>query len=270
MLPNVRPGPKQLAQRAVRAAHLLVPRQLPDRIGIYFHDVPPSHLPTLTAALTHLAELGYGFGGPDHMYRPDGGKVCWVSFDDNYLTWLGTLGTLSDLRISATFFVSTSPIRDRSSVAERMGFARRIGRNHDDFDTMSSAEIGELVAAGHIVGSHSHSHLDLASLDPSEARGEILSSKQILEEVTAGPVVHFSYPYGTRRRFTEELRDYCMAIGFETISNGTPGMQYAGHRPHRLHRTLWNLERPIDYNLANLRVDGRWFERVTGRSPMSG
>jgi peptidoglycan/xylan/chitin deacetylase (PgdA/CDA1 family) len=270
MLAAVRSEGKRWVQRAVRAAHLLVPRDLPDRLGIYFHDLQPADWFRFSAAAAHLGELGYAFGGPHQLHQADGKKVCWISFDDNYRSWHESLGTLAAIGVTATFFVSTAPIRDRSSEAERIDYARRIGRSPSDFETLSTTEIAEIAAAGHTVGSHSHSHRDLGSLPANEARAEVLMSKQILEEIIGEPVVHFSYPYGTRRRFTEELRDYCRSIGFETVASGTPGMQHVPQQPDRLNRTRWDLDRSIDHNIANLRVDGRWFERVTGRSPMPG
>jgi peptidoglycan/xylan/chitin deacetylase (PgdA/CDA1 family) len=251
MLATVRAEGKRWAQRAVRAAHLLVPKDLPERLGIYFHDLPPTDWFRFSAALAHLGELGYTFGDAHGLHRAGAEKVCWVSFDDNYRSWHEALGMLAAIGVTATFFVSTAPIRDRSSAAEQVDYARRIGRSPSDFDTLSTTEIAEIAAAGHTVGCHAHSHRDLGSLSANDARAEILAGKQILEEIVGRPVVHFSYPYGTRRRFTEELRDYCRSIGFETIAR-------------------WDLDRSIEHNIANLRVDGGWFERVTGRSPMPG
>ena len=270
MLVTVRSEGKRWAQMAVRAVHLLARRDLPDRLGIYFHDLRPSDWFRFSAMVAHLGELGYTFGGPDQLLGAGDGKVCWISFDDNYRSWHQALGTLGAIGVTATFFVSTSPLRDRSSEADRIDYARRIGRSPADFDTLSATEVSEIAAAGHIVGSHAHSHRDLGSLPGNDARAEVLISKQILEEIIGEPVVHFSYPYGTRRRFTDELRDYCRSIGFETVAGGTPGMQHVPQEPDRLNRTRWDLDRSIDHNIADLRVDGRWFERVTGRSPMPG
>ena len=72
MLTTVRSEGKRWAQRAVRAAHLLVPRELPDRIGIYFHDLPQADGFRFSAALAHLGELGYTFGGPNQLYQAGG------------------------------------------------------------------------------------------------------------------------------------------------------------------------------------------------------
>jgi hypothetical protein len=43
-------------------------------------------------------------------------------------------------------------------------------------------------------------------------------------------------------------------------------MQFARQAADRIQRSLWRLDAPLDVNLDNLRVDGRLFERLTGRS----
>jgi peptidoglycan/xylan/chitin deacetylase (PgdA/CDA1 family) len=264
---------KKWAQHAVRALHLRVLRDYPDLLGVYFHDLPRQHWPAFVAGIEHLRELGYTFGGPRDLLLTGtdgsaGRKIGWISFDDNYLSWYEALGLFDDLGVRATFYVSTLPIRDRSTVDERIGYAHRIGRASTEFVTLSASEIVEIDAAGHTIGCHAHSHHDLAALDPDEARAEILTGKLMLEDILGHPVVHFAYPYGVERRFTDELRDYCLAIGFETVANAMPGMQYAGHVPERLQRTHWDLSRSLEHNLANLRVDGRLFAGITGRSPL--
>ena len=68
-----------------------------------------------------------------------------------------------------------------------------------------------------------------------------------------------------RRHFTPALRAACLEYGFKTIASGIPGHLH-GPSAGLLHRTLWDLERSLDHNLQNLRIDGRLFERLTGRS----
>jgi hypothetical protein len=73
-----------------------------------------------------------------------------------------------------------------------------------------------------------------------------------------------------RRHFNRELRAYCQLIGFRTIANAIPCMQYAPSRPEALHRSVWHLEQPFEFNLANVCVDGRMFQTLTGRSAVGG
>ena len=70
----------------------------------------------------------------------------------------------------------------------------------------------------------------LAALPAAEARKDIRTSKQLLEDLLGEEVTHFSYPYGMRRHFTENLRGFCRDIGFHTIANAIPGMQFVARR----------------------------------------
>lgn len=100
----------------------------------------------------------------------------------------------------------------------------------------------------------------------SRAQEEIIRSKQILEDLLDHRIVDFSYPFGMRRHFTPELRRYCFGIGFRSVANAIPGMQYAGHTVDNIQRTPWDLDAVVKYNLDSLRIDGRLFELLTGRS----
>jgi hypothetical protein len=50
-----------------------------------------------------------------------------------------------------------------------------------------------------------------------KAKDEILNSKRIAEKNVDVEVKHFSFPNGREEDFSEELRDYCREIGFESI-----------------------------------------------------
>jgi hypothetical protein len=95
---------------------------------------------------------------------------------------------------------------------------------------------------------------------------EIATSKRLLEELLGAEVAHFSYPFGMRRNFNEALRAHCLDSGFRTVANAIPGLQFGGHQPNAIQRTNWQIDRSIAHNLDNLRIDGRAFERWTGRT----
>jgi len=83
-------------------------------------------------------------------------------------------------------------------------------------------------------------------------------------------VADFSYPFGLRKHFSSELRRYCHAVGFETVANAIPAMQFAISQADSIHRSPWFFEYPFNYNLDNICVDGRLFERLTARSAVGG
>lgn len=62
---------------------------------------------------------------------------------------------------------------------------------------MNVAQMKDLVARGHEIGSHSHSHALLPQCTDEELRTEIAGSKQALEAALGGPVTTFCYPNGS-------------------------------------------------------------------------
>jgi peptidoglycan/xylan/chitin deacetylase (PgdA/CDA1 family) len=91
-------------------------------------------------------------------------------------------------------------------------------------------EVKEMAANGITFGSHSHTHPILSKMPVEAAKGEIFISKQMLEERLGKEVKHFAIPNGGKDDFSEELRDYCRRIGFESIvslihgvNNGSQG-----------------------------------------------
>jgi peptidoglycan/xylan/chitin deacetylase (PgdA/CDA1 family) len=78
-------------------------------------------------------------------------------------------------------------------------------------------EVLEMTKNGITIGSHSHTHPILSRMPIQEAREEISNSKEVLEKNLDIKVKHFSFPNGREEDFSEELRDYCQEIGFESI-----------------------------------------------------
>jgi peptidoglycan/xylan/chitin deacetylase (PgdA/CDA1 family) len=58
-----------------------------------------------------------------------------------------------------------------------------------------------LVEAGHLVGAHSWSHLNLALARPHRVRDELVRTKEALEQITGKPVAYFRPPFGARRPY---------------------------------------------------------------------
>ena len=64
-----------------------------------------------------LGERGYAFVDPDE-YLTGSGKLCFLSFDDNYRSWLRALPILEKYRARATFYLNSWPFRDCVSKAD--------------------------------------------------------------------------------------------------------------------------------------------------------
>jgi peptidoglycan/xylan/chitin deacetylase (PgdA/CDA1 family) len=253
----------------VRALHRsFFRRSLPNKLGLCLHSTAGCEQ-SLEELLCFLCERDYRLTGP-REFLTAAGNACFLSFDDNYRSWLRALPIFDRYRAQATFYVNTWPFRDRVSGTDVSHFIKKCGIVSEQETTLSTTELREIAAAGHTIGAHTHTHRVLTALPLEVAQEEIRVCKDELASILGHAPEHFAYPFGMRRHFSRSLRSYCRSIGFITVANAIPGMQYAPNRPDSLHRSAWSLERPLAYNVENVCIDGRLFSYLTGRSAVGG
>lgn len=87
---------------------------------------------------------------------------------------------------------------------------------------LSKTEIKEMALSGMTIGSHTVNHRRLDTLSVDEQHHELMTSKEQLEALVAGPIISLSYPYGSYNNATLEIaRDlgYSIALGTEVGVN---------------------------------------------------
>lgn len=258
---------RHILQRGVRAAHLTFRNKgRPSRLALYMHAVERADVNALQECLTYLLQNEYRFVHVEDLLGSSS-HVAHLSFDDNYRSWLNALPILDSLAVKATFYVNTAPLRDSASKAAVREYYDRI-HHYGERIPLDSAELVAIRDAGHVIGTHSHSHVNLAAVSPAEARDEISRGKAVLEEILGEDIKHFSYPHGMRRHFNQELARYCDHLGIQTIATAIPGLQHRDHTAKAINRCLWRLDLPVPHNVQSLSIDGYWFERLTGFSPV--
>lgn len=104
-------------------------------------------------------------------------------------------------------------------------------------------EVREMSAHGITFGSHSHTHPILSRMPIQEAKEDIVISKQVIEEKLGSKVRHFAFPNGRAEDFSEELRDYCKKIGFESVASVIYGTNCSSNKNYFLERIV--ATRPI-------------------------
>lgn len=82
-----------------------------------------------------------------------------------------------------------------------------IGKRH----FMTAAELQDLVARGHVVGSHTWSHRNLAILTPEEVDQQLAQANADLTKVLGAPPQFLSYPYGV---YSAEVAAQVAAHGY--------------------------------------------------------
>ncbi len=259
---------KKLLFDCVRQLHLKATHSdLPNHLAIYFHDLAPQDWEKFRVCIRHYQSLGYRCVTLDaYLAANADDKVMFVSFDDNMREWHEALDVFAELAVPATFYINTGPIRDRATQSECRTYFARIGMP-DNKQTLSCSEIRALFEAGHTIGAHTHWHHNLKQLPMDRWQDEIARPKLLLEDIIGAPVVHFSYPFGMRRYFSEDLRMYCKGAGYHSVAAGIPGrLHETPINPFNIHRTRWNFANSFARNAEDIAVDGRWFEDLTGLS----
>lgn len=118
---------------------------------------------------------------------------------------------------------------------------------------MNWDEVRALRRAGHVVGSHTVTHPNVAHVPEEAARSELVESKRRIEEQLQEPVVHFSYPHpALNPQWTENTSSMLREAGYATAITTTRGPVRTGSNPLSLTRMhaprpedefLWTLER---------------------------
>ncbi len=86
---------------------------------------------------------------------------------------------------------------------------------------MSQSDIEDLIASGHTIGSHSLNHLDLTSISTVDAKAEIQTSKEILEERFNVTIDSFSFPFG---KYNKTLIKICYDVGYRHVYTSVCGV----------------------------------------------
>jgi peptidoglycan/xylan/chitin deacetylase (PgdA/CDA1 family) len=117
---------------------------------------------------------------------------------------------------------------------------------------MSYDQVRSLAHHGHIVGSHSMTHPNMAYLTADEAKIELAESKQRLEKELKVPVKHFSYPCpALTPHWSEQTVAQSRSVGYDSAVTTSGGLTRCGDNPLSLKRIRptktaaglrWNLE----------------------------
>ena len=117
-------------------------------------------------------------------------KQIIITFDDGYKDLIScVLPILKKHNFNATCFIVSSLLGKKNlwDVGKK---------NFVQKDLMNLNDTREWVDNGMFIGSHSHNHLDLTSLNNDKITYELTYSKKILEDKIGVKIKNFSYPYG--------------------------------------------------------------------------
>lgn len=102
---------------------------------------------------------------------------------------------------------------------------------------MSWEQVRALHNRGHVVGSHTVTHPNLAHVAPNEADSEIRESRTRLEHQLGAEVKHFSYPHPILFPcFNDATTEMCQRAGYATAVTTSAGTITAESNPFALKR----------------------------------
>ena len=236
---------------------------------MYFHDIDPATVAALDAVIPFFKRQGYAFVKAreyDEDADPER-RMAFVSFDDNYLGWHEHLSLFAKHRVTVTFYCNSLPLDRAPDDPVVADYYRRLG-GPADRRPLRSVHLRDIAEAGHDVGCHSHSHFNLAALEAPVLEEELRLNRQLIQNATGSDATDFSFPFGQPRHLPPSVEQQVRSVGFARIAHATSGMLHAPAPRGTIHRSIWRTERNFNTNLADMRVDGQWFVRRFGRSPL--
>jgi peptidoglycan/xylan/chitin deacetylase (PgdA/CDA1 family) len=174
----------------------------------------------------------------------------------------GTVHELAAFEAREPAFLKCAGVCSRLSAAERDEWVQNATRvldpgpfpNESDL-MMNWDEARMLMKSGHIVGSHTMTHPNLAQVSATEARRELTDSKLRLEKELGEAVQHLAYPHpALNPQWNETTLKIAEELGYTTAVTTTSSAVRADTRPLAIPRTyipreesefLWHMERTL-------------------------
>ncbi len=155
--------------------------------------------------------------------RPFPDDAVAITFDDAYTSvYDNAYPALASAGLTATIFVVTAHIGGRAEWNEDP---------RERLPLMGADEIRELHAHGWEIGSHTHRHLALPTMDEGDLLADVRRSVADLQDLVGGQIRAFAYPYGAFDQRSRALVagefDGCVTIGarFASMSSAPDAIE---------------------------------------------
>lgn len=122
--------------------------------------------------------------------NPSSKNQIVITFDDGYKDIItNVLPILKKYGFKATCFIVSNYLGKYNDWDLE-------NRNYQKKELMNKNDIIEWIKNGMNIGSHSHNHKNLTTLNEKDLKNEIFYSKKFLENLFSIPINDFCYPYG--------------------------------------------------------------------------
>lgn len=191
---------------------------------LYIHHTFSDELRALRRLVNDLARTHTFISYSEAVERVQNGRIdapyLCVSSDDGFRNNLDGAHVLRDLGISACFFINPGLIGLRDESTIRRLCAERFHLPPVRF--LNRAELDELVAMGHEIGSHSWEHHDLARIPHDALVDDLDRTRRTLVE-WVGRADHFAFPYGRVSNLTAKGYNAVLEAGHASCATAERG-----------------------------------------------
>ncbi len=187
------------------------PHRKGDLLVLNYHSTPKWLMPEFSRQLDVFSRY-FELVGPDYFdvfYGFRSGEIpekpaLILAFDDGLRNNLyaaeelqkrGSRGVF--LAVPAFFSEEENQMENYYRTHIRSAVNGQIDHQPEDLRAMRPAELRDLAAAGHEIGSHSWTHAIRAELSGVQLEKEIIESKTFIEGVTGKPVTHYCAPFNS-------------------------------------------------------------------------
>jgi peptidoglycan/xylan/chitin deacetylase (PgdA/CDA1 family) len=184
------------------------------KVVIYYHGVPARWSERFRRQMSFLARHCSVIKPSEiHGALPVNRPTVAITFDDGFVSVEETaVPILQELNLVAGLFIPSGNLDGHPRWRMPEDSPDRSER------VMGPAQLKKLDSQGFEIGSHSLSHVELASLGDEQLQIELTRSKQVLEETLGHEVRAISYPHGScdeRVRRTAEQSGYRFGFTIE-------------------------------------------------------
>ena len=188
---------------------------------LYYHIVSEKQRIGFARQLDDILRWGKPISLNDNNTFSNDNNYVAVTFDDGFQSIIeNALPELKKRHIPVTIFIPSGNLGKRPHWIDENNF------EHQNEIVMTSEQIKNLDKDLVTIGSHCVSHSDLLFLDDKDAEKEILTSKEILEDILKAEINLLSFPHGA---FSESHVQMARQAGYKQVFSILPTLAY----PHK-------------------------------------
>lgn len=161
-----------------------------------------------------------------------------ITFDDGFKSWVTTtLPILTDLNLSATFFISSGSIN--LTQKDEIDFTNKNLNKTYGTGCLTFEDIKKIATENITIGGHTINHAHLSQLnDKEQILHEIIEDKKQLEEISNKKIDYFSYPFGEYHNRYFDLQEILKDAGYKGAVTLMPGINNQKTNPFLLFRMI--------------------------------